>query len=363
MSPISATAIRRRFRPFFWTKRADLPGIDSFLGQLAESYDQAFESGEYGVAWGYLNVMTELGPTTPKIRQSLRKTKDEVRRRAVRGLTIFPFEDTKTSTAKVGVAVASNIKQHLFRTLPGDVRIVEREQLERILAECKRSGTCDSLGAADFIIQGTILDAKVETSEKNGSETHRVVTGSETISNPEHTRWSELRDKERENTSEPSRTITRDVTEDVTIEVTSVRKVGIIAVAYSVIEASTGDYLFTDSIQTKQTFQDEGRQGIVLGNFKQETDFVELPPDIEILSGEGGLSDKISDEIGEKLVNFLENPEDEYAENAKRLVEEGDFIGAAQQAAYAIVLREIKSKELGTLREELKHYAMESPAL
>jgi len=308
-------------------------------------------------------VAAAQGPTTPKIRQSLRKTKNEVRRRAVRGLTVFPFEDTKTSTAKVGVAVASNVKQYLFRTIPGDVRIVEREQLERILAESKRSGARDTLGAADFIIQGTILDAKVETSEKNGSETHRVVTGSETITNPEHTQWSQLREKERQNNPEPSRTITRDVTEDVTIEVTSVRKVGIIAVAYSVIEASTGDYLFTDSIQTKQTFQDEGRQGIVLGNFKQETDFVELPPDIEILSGEGGLSDKISDEIGEKLVNFLENPEDEYAENAKRFVDEGDFIGAAQQVAYAIVLREIKSKELGTLREELKHYAMESPAL
>ena len=31
-------------------EEGDLPGIDSFLGQLAESYDQAFEAGEYGVA-------------------------------------------------------------------------------------------------------------------------------------------------------------------------------------------------------------------------------------------------------------------------------------------------------------------------
>jgi hypothetical protein len=46
-----------------------------------------------------------------------------------------------------------------------------------------------------------------------------------------------------------------------------------------------------------------------------------------------------------------------------RFVNEGDYIGAAQQAAYAIVLLEIKSKEVGTLRDELKIYAMESPEL
>ena len=159
------------------------------------------------------------------------------------------------------------------------------------------------------------------------------------------------------------RTITRDVTEDVSIEVTNVRKVGIISVSYRVVEASSGRVLFTDSIQTKQEFQDEGRQGVQLGNFKQETDFVELPPDIEILSGAGGLADKISEEIGVKLVDFLKDPEEQYTTDAERFVQEGDYLSAAQKAAYSIVLRERKSKEMGTLKSDLKRYAMDSPAL
>ena len=344
-------------------EKNDLPGIDSFLGRVSESYDKAFAAEEFGVAWGCLNIMTEFGPTTPKIRQSIRKTKDEVRRRAVPGLTAYPFEDPKASTAKVGDAVASKVIQHIFSTIPNDIRIVEREQLERILGECKRRGTCGDLDTADFIVQGTILDAKVETTEKSGSETRRVVTGTETLTNPEHTRWAQRGDKERKATTEPSRTVTRDVTEDVTIQVTNVRKVGIISVAYRVVEARSGRVLFTDSIQTKQMFQDEGRQGVQLGNFNQETDFVELPPDIEILSGSEGLSQKISNEIGTKLVTFLENPEEQYEADSKRFVDEGDYIGAAEQAAYAIVLLEIKSKETGTLREDLKSYAVESPEL
>ncbi len=344
-------------------KKSKLPGISTFLDKLDHRFEKAFEAGEFGIAWGYLNVMTEFGPMTPKIRQRMRQTRDEIRRRAVRGLTAYPFEDPKSSSTRVGDAVASKVVQYIFRTIPSDVSIVEREQLERILEECKRRGACQDLDTADYIVQGTILDAKVETTEKSGTETKRVVTGQETITNPEHTRWSQLREKERKKTPEPPRTITRDVTEDVTIRVQNVRKVGIISVSYRVVEASSGRVLFTDSIQTKQTFQDEGRQGVQLGNFKQETDFVELPPDIEILSGEGGLADKISEEIGMKLVEFLQNPEDQYAADAKRFVTEGDFIGAAQNAAYAIVLLEIKSKDLGTLREELKNYAMQSPPL
>jgi hypothetical protein len=344
-------------------EKNDLPGIEVFLEKVQQTYEKALAANEYGIAWGCLNIMTEFGPTTPRIRQNIRKTKDEIQRRAVRGLTAYPFEDSKTSSTQVGDAVASKVIQHIFSTIPNDVRIVEREQLERILDECKRGGDCENLDTADFIIQGTILDAKVETTEKSSSETRRVVTGEETLTNADHTRWAQLREKDRKKTPEPPRTVTRDVTEDVTIQVNSVRKVGIISVAYRVIQANSGRVLFTDSIQTKQTFQDEGREGVQLGNFKQETDFVELPPDIEILSGSEGLSEKISNEIGTKLVEFLHDPEDQYAANAKRFVDEGDYIGAAQQTAFAIILLEIKSKEIGALRDDLKAYAMESPVL
>ncbi len=340
---------------------ATLPGVEAFLGQLDGSYEKAFAAGEYGVAWGLLDVMTELGTTTPQMRQHQRMTRDEIDRRAVRGLTAYPFEDPKNAAAKVGDAVASKVVQHIFSTIPSDVRIVEREQLERILDECKRNGNCNALTSADFIVQGSINDAKVETTEKTGSETRRVVTGQENVPNPEHVAWMALKERDRKKTPEPAATIPRDITEDVKFDVTAVRKVGIISVSYRVVEASSGRVVFTDSLQDRQEFQDEGRQGVQLGDFKQETDFVELPPDIEILSGDKGLADKISDAIGKKLVAFLENPEVQYEQEANRAVEEGDYAGAARKIAYAIALSEAKGKDVGRLRELLRSYAMQSP--
>ena len=172
-----------------------------------------------------------------------------------------------------------------------------------------------------------------------------------------------MSERDRAKIPEPPRSLRRDVTEDVTIEVNNVRKVGIISVSYRVVDAASGRVLFTDSMQTKQEFQDEGRQGVQLGDFKQETDFVELPPDIEILSGADGLADKISEEIGVKLVDFLKDPEEQYSTEAERFVSEGDYLSAARKAAYSIVLHEIKQKDMGTLKADLKRYAMESPAL
>ncbi|MBK7951713.1 MAG: hypothetical protein IPK00_23860 [Deltaproteobacteria bacterium] len=345
------------------SRGAALPGVENLIGQLGGLYEKSFAANEYGVAWGLLDVMTEYGTTTPQMRQHLRMTRDEIDRRAVRGLTAYPFEDPKSTATEVGDAVASKVVQHIFSTIPSDVRIVEREQLERILDECKRTGNCNELSTADYIVQGTINDAKVETTEKTGTETRRVVTGKETVTNPDHAAWLALKERDRKKQPEPPATISRDITEDVKFDVTAVRKVGIISVSYRVVDASSGRVVFTDSLQTRQEFQDEGRQGVQLGDFKQETDFIELPPDIEILSGDDGLADKISEEIGQKLVGFLENPEVQYEAEAKQLVAEGDYAGAARKIAYAIALREAKSKDVGKLRESLRAYAMQAQRL
>ena len=57
------------------------------------------------------------------------------------------------------------------------------------------------------------------------------------------------------------------------------------------------------------------------------------------------------------------DPEEQYASQAQRFVQEGDYLSAARKAAYAIVLREIKSKDTQNLKSDLKSYAMDSPAL
>ena len=162
-------------------RRAALPAIESFLGQLDGGYEKAFAAGEYGVAWGLLDVMSELGTTTPQMRQHQRMTRDEIDRRAVRGLTAYPFEDPKNAAAKVGrrggvEGRPAHLQHDPLRRAHRRARAARahprRVQANRKLHRSSRPPTSSS--------RARINDAKVETTEKTGSETRRVVTGKET---------------------------------------------------------------------------------------------------------------------------------------------------------------------------------------
>ena len=338
--------------------RQSMPGVEEFLAKVDREYAAATKSGEHGLAWGHLQVMLEFSQMTPQMRRRVRSTKSLVEQKAMIGLTAFPFSDSTTSAAKVGDAVSSKVIQHIFKAIPTEVRIVEREQLTRILDECQRVGNCDALATADYIIQGSILDAKVETSQESGTERRRVLTGTRTVPNPTYEQWLSLSDRERRRTTKPVTSLTQEVMEDIALEVNTVRKVGVISVSFRVVQANTGRVLFTDSMQAKQSHRDQGVQGVELGEYKLATRFVELPQDIEILSGNDGLADQVSTDIGERLVEFMRNPEDSYERDAKQFEDEGDFPAAARQAAYAHVIRVNKDRDQREIMAVLKRYSM-----
>ena len=146
--------------------------------------------------------------------------------------------------------------------------------------------------------------------------------------------------------------------EDITINLQIMRKVGIISASYRLVEARTGKVIATGSETTKAEFTDEGNEGIELGQFRMPFKLASLPADTEILQK---LTDKISDVIGEKLVQELKEPEKRYAETAKRYSEEADPVMAAENQAYAFALANLKGQDTTPLRLALEQYALKAP--
>jgi hypothetical protein len=206
---------------------ATLPGVESFLGQLDGSYEKAFAAGEYGVAWGLLDVMTELGTTTPQMRQHQRMTRDEIDRRAVRGLTAYPFEDPKNAAAKVGDGGA---RSSASSSDPPTCASSSARALERIATSASGPGTACALSTAGFIVRAASTTPRSRR-RKTGSETRRVVTGE---GRGPGVAWMALRARS-QGTPEPATTI------PATSRRTWFRKspcaVGIISVSYRVIVA------------------------------------------------------------------------------------------------------------------------------
>jgi hypothetical protein len=147
----------------------------------------------------------------------------------------------------------------------------------------------------------------------------------------------------------------------VKFDVTIHRKVGIFSSSYRLIDAQSAKVIYADSVRRKVEHQDESNEGIELGEFSMPFKLAELPSDTEILTQ---LADEVSLEIGKRIAEVLKDPEDKYRATALRFASEGNFAGASEQAAYAVVLLDRKGKDSADLRKSLREYAVAaSPAL
>lgn len=368
---LGAEATKAGDVPEAWRRFGESRGIQQLFGDtqarppseeaafnklLMKEYENAREHDQLGLAWGYLNVVHFMQGDSPALRRQLRESREQVLQRAIKRLSVSSFEAPQNANTEFGDAIASGIVQHLFEAIPNDVGMIERDQLEDIMRERTIEGRRDadgatSLAAADFLVQGTILEAKVDTIDKRGKKTMRVVTEQVESANPAHNSWQNLSSKQRKNTPEPPRTILKPRKEDVTIEVTVHRKVGIFSVSYRVIDAASAKVVYADSVRAKVQHDDTSTEGVELGDFKLEFKLASLPSDIEILAE---LADQVSSEIGAKLALVLADPEMTYRENAERFAREANFEGAAQQYAYAIVLAQRKDQATDDLESALR---------
>ena len=322
---------------------------------LEEAHRGAVEINRHGLGWGYLQVIQRMFPVDPPLKRSLRESREEVLLRAIKRINISPFETSDAESSEFGDAVASKIVQHLFEAIPNDVRVIERKQIEAILREkeferASEGGEQLNLSAADYLVEGTVTEAKVDSIEKKGRKTMRVTTERIEENNPDHDDWLRLTASERELIPEPPTMTFSERREDISMEVTIHRKVGLFSASVRVIDTSTAKVIFVDSVRDKAEYQDTSEEGIELGEFKQEFKLANLPSDGEILAE---LADRASTEIGEKLVTVLEDPEDEYLEIARRHFEEENYEAAAEHFSYAIVLSESKNEETAELLLEL----------
>lgn len=340
------------------TNTAPPPQEEAFLKTLHTRYQTALKAGQAGLALGYLKVIESFNPEFPGLRTNLRTSLDTTLAKATKKVSTATFTDA-ASGMEFGSAVATRVTQYLFEKIPNDIKLIERDQFQAILREKEiGAATQNDLASADYLIQGKILESRVDTSENRSKKTMRVVTDTVSTPNPAHEQWAALSDGQRARQPEPLRTLSQDKKEDVTINLQVMRKVGIISASFRLVEARTGRVLASGSDSAKAEHTDEGNEGIELGQFRMPFKLASLPADTEILQK---LSEKISDAIGEKLVQELKNPEIRYAETARRFAAEGDAAMAAENAAYAFALANLKGADTAALRRALEDYAIKAP--
>ncbi len=302
---------------------------------------------------GLLYLVDQLQPGRGDVTGRINELQNEIAAIAPREVSTTAFRDP-SGDYKFGDKIAAGITQYLFKSIPQDVRIIEREQYEAIKREQDLRGA-SSLTSVDYLITGSVLEAKVEDTQQKNRRTMRVVTETGTRPNPAYLEWLKLTESQQDRIKAPAETESYETREDVSINVTIHRKVGIFSVSYRLIDAHSGKVIFPDSVTESIEFSDESTEGVQLGDFTLDFKLADLPSDVEILNE---LAAKISEEIGGKLTERLSRQEEAYASSATAAASEGHYLKATELMARAEAIALRKGLDASELREHLINHAM-----
>ncbi len=368
----TANAADKPAESYLWLKRAQdlrrMSGAPPYYGEEEQHFagrafalaELAHKRNQPGLALGYLFAAHDIYPELPSLKRRLRETLDQTLDRATKKVAAASFTDMAEGS-RLGRAVASKITQHLFRDLPDDLRIVERDQLPAVMREQEfqdrpkpANGSAPALGltSADYLIQGTILEAGVATSAQQGRKVIRVATRQQQVPNPEYQAWKKADRPER---AAPPEFLKEPVNEDIPLNITLHRKVGVLGISYRIVDVATARILFTDTLTRKKTESGESSDGVQLGDFNSTLKIAQLPSDSEIMEA---LADDVAGQVGKQLATFLRDHETRYEAAAKRYFNEGNPGAAADELANAWALYRKKGKNVPALGRELRKMAL-----
>lgn len=335
-----------------------------FAELMYELAASAGAQGLRGVEYGFLLLVEEFDPEFVNLERLKRETGERLLSSAVQWVST-PAIRGDDETRNVGSRISSVVAAYLLENIPTDLRIVEREQLEEIQRERRMTeeeapdsrGRDEGLRAADLLIQGNVLDVRVDREDRTGRRTMRVVTGTRQAPNPAYETYRAERDGRPDGDDAPPKTIEEDVEEDITTEVSIHRKTGSVAVSYRVVEAESANVLLTNTINREREFTDESSEGIQMGEFSQPFKLADLPSNGEIINE---LVDEVALALGEELMAVLSNPEQRYLASCERFAREDNYVAAAEECARAVILVENKNSAQGEAHDRLRHMTLNS---
>ena len=348
------------------TNFISLPDLDrsiegDFISQIFVLAEEARGSGSLGLALGYLKVIEELGGSYSEVESTLNDIRSELYDEAVVKIAPFPFK-SPVNAPGLGALISASLTKHFVEKGYKDIRVLDRQSLSDVLKEQEiRSLVEDSevtLSASDYLVQGAVLEANVDTTKQDIRLTKRIVVDIKQAPNPRYDQWSRLNPQQRRQArlSEPPRFVTEQVKEDISSIRTRHSKNGGVVANYRIIDAVNGELVYTDNLSLEAAFEDESIEGIEIGRFVQKAKAANLPADREILRD---LAQALAGKIALKIVSQLEKPELRYLKVANERKADDELISAVQELGKAIVILRAKELPLEEQMTELKRLALQ----
>jgi tetratricopeptide (TPR) repeat protein len=266
--------------------------INSLSQKLDQRSDVYIELKKWGNALVWLQQLDNINPDYKGLFRKLQLVEDKIKKRIRKSIAVFDFSypiDNKDA----GRIIASKLVTFLSKNASGDLKIIERENLQSILKEMQlgQTGLVDidtakrvgKMRGIDTFILGDVLHFSSKSKNYPSTNTVRVQIDTRTESNPAFERWRIVHTNptEEEMKTAPPMKTEKPVYKLFTYETGTTKIMGFVEIAYKLVETMTGENIFANTVSGKLGKQDDYHHGLPAANIKE--DHLELPTELEVL--------------------------------------------------------------------------------
>ena len=323
-----------------------------FLSSLCQKLDQRsdvyVELKKWGNALVWLNRLESISPEYKGLFHKQQSVKDKIKKRIRKSIAVFDFS-SPAENEDAGKIVASKLVSFLSKNASGDLKIIERENLQSILKEMQlgQTGLVDldtaktvgKIGGIDTFILGDVLHFSSKSTNYPSKNTVRVQVDSRLEENPAFKEWQFRHPSPTQDEKEmaPPMMIEKPVYEFYTYETGVTKIVSFIEIAYKMVDTLSGENLFTNTIPGKLTKQDDYHHGLPAANIKEDP--LELPTEIEVLNE---LTNQKISEVGLSVLEHFQSLETVYFNEGEKQRRRRNFEEAIERYTDAIFDENLK---------------------
>ena len=267
--------------------------LERYTKKVLQRAARYAEKGKLGNSLAWYWQLTEINPQYPELFYKIQEAEDAIRGRLKRAIAIFDFA-SPSYNPDAGTNASSNLITYLFNNSSGDIRILERQDLQSILKEMnlEQAGIVGDMEAArrvgrmtgiDIFIMGNVLLYKTEKDETKGSKIAKIETGTKVQENPDYLIWKAKHPKPTQEQLAAAPPAVVEVPEyhyeNYTVGRNKMRAA--VHIYYKIIDAKKGEIIATDTLKRNVEVTDEWNDGIPEANIPYNP--LELPTESQIL--------------------------------------------------------------------------------
>jgi tetratricopeptide (TPR) repeat protein len=283
----------------------------NLTAKLMERADKYMEQQLWGNALVWYQRAESNDPSYPELFQKLIDTKDQINKRIKKSIAVFDFSSPKQNE-DAGRIVANKLIAYLHKNASGDIRIIERENLQSILREMQlgQTGIVDTktvqtlgkMRGIDTFIMGNVLHFSTMKGDTPSTNQVKVLVDEESIRNPDFSDWLIMNPKPtaEDLKNAPPRNITRKNYQFVSYKQGSARITAMIEISYKLVDTLTGENIFTNTVPGRLIKEDRYSDAVPAANIVYDP--LDLPTEAEVL--DELTNEKISEVAQSVLKNF-----------------------------------------------------------